>query len=72
MNRKHTKTLLTLTEDDKEYIREHYPYEKSEVVANHIGCSSTTISKFARKDGIAKNPLATSERFSRMATLNRR
>lgn len=44
-----------LTEEQKQYIIEHYPYEQTRIIAEFLGLSSKQVSGYAWQKGIKKN-----------------
>ena len=44
------------TEEMLQYLRDHYPTETAQDIADVIGCSDCTVNKKARELGIMKAP----------------
>jgi len=44
------------TKDELEYLRENYPTMTAIDIADHIGCSNTTVSNKAKELGLKKSP----------------
>lgn len=66
------KTMSTLNEEDKEFIRTHFATGINAEIGEHIGCSAVTVSLFARKEGLAKDREYISARKSVTSRLTRR
>ena len=44
------------TEEKLQYIREHYPTETAQDIADVVGCSEDSVNRKARQLGITKDP----------------
>ena len=44
------------TEEKYQYIRDHYPTETAQDIADVIGCSDCTVNLMAKKLGVCKAP----------------
>lgn len=44
------------TEEKLQYIRDHYPTETAQDIADVIGCSDCTVNVKAKELGVAKSP----------------
>lgn len=55
-NNKHGRRRIQWTDEQLDYMRNHFPTEPAGDIADVLGCSSTTVTNLARSLGLQKSP----------------